>query len=360
MKFAKCIAWRSQETTNQLSPLKTNDHLQKVPILNQSGFKTNWGGLIPSLRKGYFYVVDIPISGDAPKDFIKVYEYGSARKTNRRKWTAYIAKVGHKWYPIESITEYLLNRIGETLGLKMAASRLMIGNEQIRFLSKYFLGKDERLVHGAQIYSAMLGDEDFVENIEAQGMSRDFFTFQFTEEAIKNSFPEHKDQILCELVKLLIFDAVVGNNDRHFYNWGVITHLKGDEPPRFSPVYDTARGLFWNQSEKWIADFVSQPKQLEQRIAKYADNSRPKIGWENVLNINHFQLVELLHQDDKRYCYLCKDFLQHNSLNKIFEVLDSEFYQLLSLQRMSLIKRCLIYRFERLNAILQPSNPSPP
>lgn len=51
---------------------------------------------------------------------------------------------------------------------------------------------------------------------------------------------------------MLVFDAIVGNNDRHFYNWGVIVDLKGMKPPRFSPVYDTARGLFWNQSEEWI------------------------------------------------------------------------------------------------------------
>jgi hypothetical protein len=62
-------------------------------------------------------VVDISIAGDAPKDFIKVYEYEKVRKTSPHLWTPYIAKVGHKWYPIESITEYLMNRTGEVLGM---------------------------------------------------------------------------------------------------------------------------------------------------------------------------------------------------------------------------------------------------
>ena len=62
--------------------------------------------------------------------------------------------MGHKWYPMESITENLLNRIGVVLGLTMAFSKLAIVNEQIRFFSRYFLRKNEQLMHGAQIYSA--------------------------------------------------------------------------------------------------------------------------------------------------------------------------------------------------------------
>lgn len=59
------------------------NQLSKYPILNHSGFIPKWHGLILVLRKEYFYTVDVPISGDAPKDFIKVYEYGKASKENR-------------------------------------------------------------------------------------------------------------------------------------------------------------------------------------------------------------------------------------------------------------------------------------
>ncbi|MBC8883138.1 hypothetical protein H9X57_06230 [Flavobacterium piscinae] len=49
---------------------------------------------------------------------------------------------------------------------------------------------------------------------------------------------------------MLLFDALTGNNDRHYYNWGVISHIKNEHKPYFSPVYDTARGLLWNDSDK--------------------------------------------------------------------------------------------------------------
>lgn len=38
-----------------------------------------------SLREGYHWVLNTPIGGDAPKDVIRVYKYGVARKSNPHK-----------------------------------------------------------------------------------------------------------------------------------------------------------------------------------------------------------------------------------------------------------------------------------
>ena len=68
---------------------------------------------VTPIRQGYYQILDVPIGGDAPKDFIHLYKYGEGKRKNINTWAKYIAKVGRKWYPIESIVEYLLNRIGE-------------------------------------------------------------------------------------------------------------------------------------------------------------------------------------------------------------------------------------------------------
>ncbi len=324
--------------------------LQKTSILNQSGWQTAWHRHIPVLKKGNYYVVKgVSIGGDAPKDFLRLYEYGEARKSNRNKWTAYIAKVGHKWYPMESITEHLLNRIGAVLGLTMAFSKLAIVNEQIRFFSRYFLRKNELLMHGAQIYSAFLnGDDHFVETVERQNLSRILFTFQFAEAAIKYSFPNHWKELLENFVKLLIFDAIVGNSDRHFYNWGVITDIEGKNPPRFTPIYDTARGLFWNEKEEKIQQLCIDSQRTETFLTRYIEKSAPKTGWENKDTLNHFDLVKLLHSQDERYCPVCENLVSTENLNKIYALLDTEFRPLMSQERLKLIKKCLAIRFQRL------------
>lgn len=75
---------------------------------------------IPHLKNQNYYVVDIPLDGDAPKQYIKAYFYypNCPWKKKHRKWDGYFAKFGGKSYPHESITEFGINKIGEALGLK--------------------------------------------------------------------------------------------------------------------------------------------------------------------------------------------------------------------------------------------------
>ncbi|CAN5121290.1 hypothetical protein BH23BAC3_BH23BAC3_18240 [soil metagenome] len=111
--------------------------------------------------------------------------------------------------------EQLLTDLGKLYGLNIADSKLAIASGQLRFLSKYFLKKDERLMHGAEIYAANLNEDiGFVEEIEDKKMSPEFFTVSFTYYAFKNSFPEHYNDLFCDLLEMLAFDAITGNNDR--------------------------------------------------------------------------------------------------------------------------------------------------
>jgi hypothetical protein len=326
-----------------------SEKLKYCSIEKFSGYKPKLQKGMVIKRNNYTVITGFSITGDAPKEFIRVYEYGTGRKCNFRTWSMYIAKTGHKWYPIESITEHLLNCFGCSLGLNMSFSRLALAGGQIRFLSKYFLKKEQELVHGADIYAGFLNDRGFVEEIEEKQLARDFFTIQFTEQAIRSIFPEQTDTILHEFVKMLIFDALVGNNDRHFYNWAIIRHIHCLHEPKFSPIYDTARGLFWNESEQKIVSLHRNKGNLKAFLQKYTENSRPKIGWEGELNINHYKLVQLIAQNEFYISKIqIKELLSQPKLEKLFYVLDTEFKGLLSKERTDLIRLCLEYRHKRL------------
>lgn len=139
-----------------------------------------------------------------------MYEYGrTPRKNNPRTWTPYIAKVARKWYPDESITEYLLNRLGYALGVTAANSRLVIDEEfgRLRFLSEYFLRPVDNLEHGAEIFADYLSaDTKLVDEIEKDRKTvRNFFTFQFAEGAILHRFGygEEAKKLICDLVRMI-------------------------------------------------------------------------------------------------------------------------------------------------------------
>jgi hypothetical protein len=330
--------------------------LQEEQIENYSGVNLRLTKCIPVLKKGHWFDLGIFPSGDAPKSFISLYEYSEdsqVRKCNPSSWPKYIAKVGHKWYPLESINEYLFNQIGEVLGLNMASSKLIIAGKQLRFLSRYFLNRNESLEHGAQIFAGYISDKEWVEQIEQQGLARKFFTFQFAETAIEKMFPNESKLILPEFVKMLVFDALTGNNDRHFYNWGVVKHIESKKIPIFAPVYDSARGLFWNQPESNLLSWYTQPKQIDEKIKKYSEGSKPKIGWKGLDDLNHFDLIDKIYSRDSRYKDICSQLINQEKLDDTLRLLKVNFSKFYSKQRIELIEKCLIYRFNKLMNIIK-------
>jgi hypothetical protein len=273
-------------------------HLKREIILKESGFFNKLHGSIPSLNKDKYRIIkDTSVGGDAPKELLRVYEYEQGKKQilYPQKWPIYIAKTGHKWYPFESITEYILNRLGECMGLKMAESRLYFINGQIRFLSKLFrTDKNQILEHGAELYSGYIGDKAFVDEIEQKNMARDFLTISFTQETIKHFYPHQYEDIFDGFIKMLVYDAFIGNNDRHYYNWAILKHLDDKHQPYFSPIYDTARALFWNRPEEYIRKVYNNRNQREDLILKYVKQSKPKIGLEKTINTSHVDIIKVL------------------------------------------------------------------
>lgn len=248
-----------------------------------------------------------------------------------------------------------MNRLGVIFGLAMADSQVAMIGGQLRFLSRYFLHPtQEELVHGADILAGYLNESTrYVEEVDEQKMTRDLFTLQVIEDAVASLFLYQKYEILHELIRLVIFDALVGNNDRHFFNWGVIRSVESRFQPFFSPVYDTARGLFWNYSENKVTDIVEVNKTVDSHIRKYCKDSRPKIGWEGEKNPNHFQLFEQIYTNEFHITKEeVRELLDPTVLERMITEVRQNFQPLMSVNRVTLICKCLEYRFNELRKLL--------
>lgn len=314
-----------------------------APIKMRSGFEVMSHPTIDHVREGFFCKMDISVAGDAPKDFIGVYVHGRAKKSQMPSWPAYIAKVGHKLYPNESITEHLLSRVGDLLGLRMASSRLMWVRGQLRFLSEYFLKSDESLLHGAEIFAGYLADKPFVEQVELEKREREIFTFQVMEDAVMTRFPDHADEIMQDFVRLLGFDTIVGNNDRHHFNWGVITQIAGKRSPRFSPIFDTARGLFWNTDEKGL---LKQESRMDEYLNDYSRKCYPMIGWDDLDTPNHFDVIQKIAQKFPSYHKTVHALAIMDLPEQVSALLEAEFDGLFSSRRKHFIVSCVRKRME--------------
>lgn len=336
-----------------------NNKCLKVERLEKiSGFSPRLLGRIPVIKKKHYRILTgVSVGGDAPKELIRCYAYkqGKQLRSNPALWELYIAKTGHKWYPYESITEYLLNKLGACLGLKMAEARLNVINGQIRFLSKFFLHHPlQSLEHGAELYGGYLNDRDFVESVEKENKARDFFTVKFTFDTFKYLYPHQAEDLFNGFLTMLIFDAIVGNNDRHFYNWGIVKQIHSDHQPYFAPTYDTARALCWHISEEKIMLLSKQKAERQKFLEKYVMNSKPKTGIEKRSIKNHFELITALqqgpfHQTDE----IIKELINRENQKRCNELILDEMRYLMSKERLKIVSDCLNLRFEKLISLVK-------
>jgi len=312
---------------------------------------------IPLLKNRDYIVKNYKLDGDAPKQFIKAYFFtrdSGVKKSNPHSWHPFIAKTADKWYPHESVIEYMINRIGHELGIAMNEICLVKANKQIRFLSKYFLDKNENLIHGAEICGQHLGDMIMAKEIaDHKKTSRELFTFEFIKEAIRSVFPNAFEPLTIDFVKMLAFDAIVGNNDRHFYNWGVIdTKKKTLKLPTFAPVYDSARGLLWNWQDNNLKNLLNTHLSGGKKLLNYIDEACPRVSIESNDKANHFELMDFLIRYNNDFREVIMDLSSFENEERVLEMLNNDFFSFYIPERRKLIAIILKMRFQKIRSLL--------
>jgi len=329
--------------------------LRKEVSISSSGKLLN-AKAISVLKDSHYFVEPYDLDGDAPKEFIRAYFYekdSGVRKANPKSWFPYIAKSAEKWYPHESVIEFMINRIGETLDINMNQVRLLVINGQIRFLSQYFLNRNETLNHGAEICGEYLDDHDMaVEIAENKNTARELFTFEFIEEALKAVFPSCYEDLVKDLIRMTAFDALAGNNDRHFYNWAVIdTKKKTRKKPKFAPIYDSARGLLWNFSDENVVNMYKDYKQGGKRLEKYINKASPRISIERNNSANHFELIQFIKNYSEEYKKVVDELSTPEYELKVQEMISEEFFPYFIDERKYLISKMIEIRFNKVREI---------
>ncbi|WP_295116426.1 hypothetical protein [uncultured Chitinophaga sp.] len=146
---------------------------------------------------------------------------------------------------------------------------------------------------------------------------RKLYTFQ----AIEGALSKFRLSGFCRnLVETIVFDAIIGNGDRHQENWGIIMDHSGirkaldrlrtlsatqlnsldmeslyDTGVAFAPIYDSGSSLGRELTEERIGALIESPLMMET----YLKRGQAEIHW-NEKKLSHFELVrELLNSDYK-------------------------------------------------------------
>ena len=326
---------------------------------NEADPLRNWSA-IPLLRPRNVVILDEKPGGDAPKRMVRVYEYergSSIRRDRLRTWPKFIAKTAEKWHPVEGVTEYLINVAGLALGLPMNDFRLYRYRGTVWFCSRYFprphLG--ESLIHGTEICGDYLQDQAFAKDIaDDVREARELFTFEFLTECIEALFPNGAAEVLEGLVRILVFDCLLGNNDRHFYNWGVVYDVTSQRLLGVAPTYDSSRGLFWNLPDATIERKASGRGGLDAFIERYARNTRPRMTCEVDKSVNHFALIRHVSRLKPAYAVIAQQMTDPALELEVLSSISDAGRPLLSQFRLNAITKLVKLRFLLTREALSP------
>lgn len=235
-----------------------------------------------------------------------------------------------KDYRFEFWSEIIASKIGRPLGLNVLNYDIAIDGEVMGCISKSMIDPDkEELIEGIKYLQAY--DNTFnPENVK----QRNVYTFQLIEKALKQF---NLGAFLRDIIEIIVFDAIIGNSDRHQENWALINEYtvvsksltmvekevreKGFEKlPKFikriykrfvdqeknqfnfegtkakltfhkpksaSPIYDNGSSLGRELTESKVTQLLQNQKELNI----YINRGTSEIHWENA-KLDHFSLIK--------------------------------------------------------------------
>ncbi len=204
----------------------------------------------------------------------------------------FLFKESHRRYPAEFWAEVVASGIGRIVGVPTPETYCAHMDDKYAALIKFFLKiewneKDQRY----QQVETLLEGGDIIVGIDPTfdrkvGEKHNIFL-------VEKIFSRWKpDRLFEEFLKILIFDAIIGNTDRHQDNWGFIRNNKTGEI-HLAPAFDNSTSLGSELIEEKLAGYLDQN---EVKLKQYIRKGKAHIRWSengnDLIRINHFELLK--------------------------------------------------------------------
>lgn len=284
-------------------------------------------------------------------------------------------------YPAEFWSEIIASKLGKMLGFNVLDYNIAILNNVVGCLSESMIDlKNEELDHGINLIKKSVPNFKFT--------NRPIILFQ----DVEKSFLQYPGFIL-KFIDILLFDSIIGNQDRHSENWAIIRSLdveninynkqriakKAIEMYKklgrplsrmpfkqfffqmmndaslvnitFSPIYDSGSSLGREIPEELILDYINN----ENKMINYIKKGKSEIRWDSS-KINHFELLKKIKKN-----YPDKVKRSENSviekfdlikINQLIDNIDSNLGTKYQESKLSLHRKKMIIKFIELRISL--------
>ncbi|UCS92151.1 hypothetical protein KZP23_15735 [Echinicola marina] len=304
-------------------------------------------------------------------------------------------------YQHEFWSEIIAYEVGEFLGFDVLPYHIALRNEVVGCISKSMIDPEsEELVEGGKYLQAF--DHTFKPE---DSNTRSRYNFDLIIKALSSfDLPQYTQNI----INIIVFDALIGNSDRHQENWAVINEhsmmtktlsevrkdYEKDQFKAYPYIYKKIYNFFYTKKGKIRKEVehaqLMLPKEtrfaqiydsgccfgrelLDEKVSillrddkalnKYIDKGKSEIHWEGK-KVNHFELVTSILEDEELKPMVLKSLeemvkrFDKKKIEQIVNNIDQELVKMgnpkiLPTDRKEMIIKLLILRFRKLEAIYQ-------
>lgn len=237
-----------------------------------------------------------------------------------------------KDFTFEFWNEIIAYELGTMLGFEMLRYDLAIDGPIMGCISESMINSEkEELVEGVKYLQAYSTDYD-----PAKKEYQTRYTFDLIKRALQMA---RIGSFIDDIIKIILFDSIIGNGDRHQENWAIITHQKlildhyekaenlenlkswqkkivkwvkvnlkqvhesyeknkqslpkyfYEEERKFAPIYDSGSSLGRELTDEKVKHYLNSENDLD----RYIDKGVSEIHWQGN-KLNHFGLITKLNE----------------------------------------------------------------
>ncbi len=188
----------------------------------------------------------------------------------------------------EHFSEKFAAEIAQVIGVECARVDLGIYHSRIGSFSYRINSDTESLIEGIQLISRHYPAFDPISLYDLAG--KEYYSLEMIQKSLEGFDFQN------EFNKILVFDYLIGNTDRHQSNWAI---LQKDKSFKLCPLYDNGSSLCCYVEESKIDDYIGKDIQRFNALVNTKSTSRIRIDKYKKKEPTHLEVLNFLRE--KKY-----------------------------------------------------------
>lgn len=241
----------------------------------------------------------------------------------------------------EHISEKLASELAKTIGLECAKIEIGKYNSRIGSMSYLINTEKEILIEGISLINSKY--PTYNPRTMYDYLKDEYYSL----EMILNSINDYN--LVDDFLKIMIFDFLIGNTDRHQNNWAVISI---NDNIRMCPLYDNGSSLCCYLEDEKIDSYLGNDKMKFNSLVNTKSKSRVRLDKKNKKETTHLEIVKYI---CRHYYSSVIELVNTININLTEDIIEKLVFsyddKLISYKRKQLIKKFLIEKINLLNVV---------